>query len=515
MRLFRKKQETYKHAEVNLFDDAEEDAGGEQGKASSVESEDTSGTTNENSFKLSDEYTFRELFDSVFKLGSDCIIDDVAGAICGRISSVEQGQTCFGAPTLNIGIEVIKSSGSVFFRSRKMVGISHYTGKVKLSEMPIRPVLREERIKLKERGKLFVKFGLGSHYLRYTDKMFVRGCFGTAKVSAEGRVMVDTTSCLHFKPNYNALQEAAYHAREVDDVCCSRPTRVSMMSSPSDSGSSDTIPDGSLHLCWPTLAGFSFKAKRWGELAVDALDEISFNDEAFDSLVLDSYSKTLVKSLVGNIHKNMFTDIIDGKSGGCVFLLHGPPGTGKTLTAEAVSETLHRPLYCVDVGELGITPETLEEKLKEILEVAEHWNAVVLIDECDIFLTKRSANDVLRNAMVGIFLRLLEYYDGVLFLTSNRVEQLDDAFQSRISVSLEYNELDAQSRVQVWTNLLKAAGVEEVDVNKLGEYNINGRQIKTAIRLALSLAKTSGEELSSRHLAETISYAMTGAKLEK
>jgi len=36
-----------------------------------------------------------------------------------------------------------------------------------------------------------------------------------------------------------------------------------------------------------------------------------------------------------------------------IFLLHGPPGVGKTLTAEATAETLKKPLYTVNVGELG------------------------------------------------------------------------------------------------------------------------------------------------------------------
>lgn len=60
------------------------------------------------------------------------------------------------------------------------------------------------------------------------------------------------------------------------------------------------------------------------------------------------------------------------------------------------------------MGELGTTVEKLEEKLREILEVAHLWNAVILLDEADIFLEKRSDNDIHRNAMVGIFLRLLE-----------------------------------------------------------------------------------------------------------
>lgn len=116
----------------------------------------------------------------------------------------------------------------------------------------------------------------------------------------------------------------------------------------------------------------------------------------------------------------MDRDIISGKGGGVVFLLHGPPGTGKTLTAESVSEFLKRPLYSVSVGELGTDCKSLEKALSEVLEVATRWNAVILLDEADIFLERRTLQDVTRNALVGIFLRLLEYHTGVLFLTSNR-----------------------------------------------------------------------------------------------
>jgi len=51
--------------------------------------------------------------------------------------------------------------------------------------------------------------------------------------------------------------------------------------------------------------------------------------------------------------------------------------------------------------------------------------------------------------MVGIFLRLLEYHQGVLFLTTNRVKSFDSAFHSRISVALKYPDLDVAQRQQV------------------------------------------------------------------
>jgi SpoVK/Ycf46/Vps4 family AAA+-type ATPase len=157
-------------------------------------------------------------------------------------------------------------------------------------------------------------------------------------------------------------------------------------------------------LAWPTVGGFSFTIKKWGEIALENVSDIVFDDNTFSRLVLNPEKKELIRALV--VHtENAFADIISGKGAGCIFLLHGKPGCGKTLTAEAIAEMLHRPLYSVSVGELGTKTETLETKLRDILEVASVWNAVILIDEADIFLEKRADSDIERNAMVGIFLR--------------------------------------------------------------------------------------------------------------
>jgi SpoVK/Ycf46/Vps4 family AAA+-type ATPase len=218
--------------------------------------------------------------------------------------------------------------------------------------------------------------------------------------------------------------------------------------------------------------------------------------------VLAPEKKELIRSLVVDSSSG-FQDIISGKGGGCIFLLHGEPGVGKTLTAEAVSELLHRPLYSVSVGELGVDIESLEKNLRRILDVAQIWDAVILIDEADIFLEKRG-NDIVRNSLCAVFLRLLEYHQGVMFLTTNRVKEFDPAFYSRISIALRYGNLQAEAREQVWTNLLAAAGIDGLDPAELAEVEINGRQIKTIIRLAQGLARQQGVPVGIQHVNQTL-----------
>jgi len=89
-------------------------------------------------------------------------------------------------------------------------------------------------------------------------------------------------------------------------------------------------------------------------------------------------------------------------------LLSGPPGVGKTLTAESVAEEMRAPLYTISAGDLGTEPQGVEAALGNILEMNTKWNAVLLLDEADVFLEARSAHDLERNKMVSIFLRLLE-----------------------------------------------------------------------------------------------------------
>jgi len=76
----------------------------------------------------------------------------------------------------------------------------------------------------------------------------------------------------------------------------------------------------------------------------------------------------------------------------------------------------------VSAGELGTDSRFLESELQKILDICHAWGAILLLDEADVFLEKRNMHDIHRNALVSIFLRQLEYFQGILFLTTNRVE---------------------------------------------------------------------------------------------
>lgn len=94
--------------------------------------------------------------------------------------------------------------------------------------------------------------------------------------------------------------------------------------------------------------------------------------------------------------------------------------------------------------------------------------------------------------MVSVFLRVLEYYSGILFLTTNRVSTFDEAFKSRIHIPIRYTDLDAGSRMQIWRNFCRkvpgGVDISDAEYEKLAECDFNGRQIKNVIKAAESLA---------------------------
>lgn len=256
----------------------------------------------------------------------------------------------------------------------------------------------------------------------------------------------------------------------------------------------------------PIVVFFNLDKCDWQLGYLKDVSQIQFRENAFDRLVLDNHRKRLVESLV--IYTNSGTqrnvDIIDGKGGGAIFLLDGPPGTGKTLTAEATAEKLERPLYKVGLGELGTNAERMEGKLDQVLNIARRWNAVLLLDEADVFLEKRSTENLTRNAMVAVFLRLMEYYNGILFLTTNRGDNFDPAVLSRVTLALHFKKPTHEGRTIIWRNLLENSDIKvsAKELSNLAELDINGREIKNAINSSQALANADGTEVTYNHIRE-------------
>ncbi|KAJ7458501.1 P-loop containing nucleoside triphosphate hydrolase protein [Mycena latifolia] len=412
----------------------------------------------------------------------------------------------------------IDCDGTNFGLRAERLKIPPFAGSTDIATLPTAPLAlraREAEIRtaLVARGARFQGMRGQRHgeYVGLAIEQHRRG--GDKKFSIRSRVMVDGASYNRIRAEFaweankdTAAEEAASWAEE----SLSADEFTAFKAAQAAEKAARGLTEEEKLLATNILRGFSFAEKKWFLLFIDGFSEIRWNEASFDRLVLADSSKKLIRALVTSHLReegNKFDDIIKGKGRGLVTVLHGSPGVGKTLTAECIAEYSHRPLYVVSSGDLGTSASRLEQELTRILDLAHTWKAVLLIDEADVFLEKRTLTDVNRNALVSVFLRLLEYYEGILFLTTNRVSTFDPAFQSRIHMALKYEDLDASARRILWKDFLGGlsgrADVSDAGFDALAQYAINGRQIKNAVKTAESLAAFDGKPLGLEAL-ETV-----------
>lgn len=218
---------------------------------------------------------------------------------------------------------------------------------------------------------------------------------------------------------------------------------------------------------------------------VEDIKPYAYQPELKEKLVLPPSQTDLIDILTAEMDVLM-DDIVEGKSGGTTVLCAGPPGVGKTLTAEVYSEIIKRPLYRVHSGQLGLNVAEMEKSLKDILTRAQRWGAVMLIDEADVYIKRRDDN-IEMNAVVGVFLRVLEYFNGLLFLTTNRVDDIDEAIVSRCIALIKYHPPKGEDRNRIWQVMCEQFSLE-VDSPTIDQLiatfpDASGRDIKGLAKL--------------------------------
>ncbi|KAM0228596.1 hypothetical protein ACHAP5_011897 [Fusarium lateritium] len=257
---------------------------------------------------------------------------------------------------------------------------------------------------------------------------------------------------------------------------------------------------------------YVLRQRRFAMVDIYSLQAIPPQSTIFDDLQIDMNHKLIVQSLVAahfekqkvQRHRPVLgpvdQDLVRGKGSGLFILLHGVPGVGKTATAEAVAQANNKPLFTITCGDLGLTPEAVDSKLNEVFRLAHLWDCVLLLDEADVFLARRDTHNLQRNALVS----------GIL----------DEAFKSRIHISLYYEPLSRHQTVEIFrVNIRRLRGIEDEKQRQLEGTELeqprlrimaksiidyaqsyydehedtphlrwNGRQIRNAFQIASSLA---------------------------
>ena len=115
----------------------------------------------------------------------------------------------------------------------------------------------------------------------------------------------------------------------------------------------------------------------------------------------------------------------------------------------------------------------------------------------------------------------MEYFSGLLFLTTNRVGKIDDAFMSRLHVAIGYKTLTATARKALWQGFFRKLEREKTDQivitpsakqyvledEEVERIDLNGREIRNALQTAITLAEyeclgASGPDGSTRVIVE-------------
>jgi SpoVK/Ycf46/Vps4 family AAA+-type ATPase len=236
------------------------------------------------------------------------------------------------------------------------------------------------------------------------------------------------------------------------------------------------------------------------ELSDEFLEFSSVQDphSSFESVVLRAKDRERILAVVDDHDRYLSyrskwgidKSISYGK--GSMMLFYGPPGTGKTMTAHAIAKHLGKRILNVDIPTF-IAHRGAELFLPGLFREARLQNAVLFFDECEILFADRRSG----NALTTLLLTELERFEGVALFATNLPKMLDEAFQRRILVRIQFPEPDLQSRSQIWRNLLPKQVPLADDVNfdlLASRFEIAGGYIKNAVLSAVADAVYSDKD---------------------
>lgn len=187
-----------------------------------------------------------------------------------------------------------------------------------------------------------------------------------------------------------------------------------------------------------------------------------------------------------------------------IICLYGPAGTGKTITAQAIAKELEKKIVFSSYAQIESKYVGDGAKnLRKIFEDATSQDAVLFMDECDSFLSKRiestdSGSDKHYNRMSNELFQLLENHSGCIIFATNLLTDIDKAFKSRIIDSIYFPLPDKEGRMKILKkmclpSIIDKVFCEEKELENFAEQldGFSGRDMRKS--LLLSFAEVSDE----------------------
>ena len=240
-----------------------------------------------------------------------------------------------------------------------------------------------------------------------------------------------------------------------------------------------------------TVSDVRWAARTMNRQVLDTLATRVEGDASWAQLIVKDATSRELQLLEGRcLHREQLASTFAGSMPGGMnrgvrALFEGPSGTGKTLAARVLATELGLDLYRVDLAAVvnKYIGET-EKNLSRVLGRAEDLNVVLLLDEGDSLMTRRtevkSANDRFANLETNYLLQRLEHYTGIVVVTTNAGQAIDSAFRRRMDAVVKFHLPDALERWGLWQAHLPIG--HEVDPSALEEiaqrYQLTGGQIR-------------------------------------
>lgn len=261
----------------------------------------------------------------------------------------------------------------------------------------------------------------------------------------------------------------------------------------------------------PLVPCFDLRRHLRMRIHINNLTPYIYDKSVADRLVLPKRDWNMIELLVDHSSNN-FEDIVANKGRSMNVLCAGSPGVGKTASAEVFAEFKKRPLYTIQCAQLGMDAEEVEKNLSVIMDRANRWNAVLLLDEADVYISKRGT-DLNQNAIVGAFLRVLEYTSCILFMTTNLGDSVDDAITSRCIAKLNYHPPGPKDQARIWRILtdLNKLDFSDKEIEKVTTKhpNLTGRDVKNLLKLASFVCQANKKPLDAAMIDYVLEFKPT------
>jgi len=262
------------------------------------------------------------------------------------------------------------------------------------------------------------------------------------------------------------------------------------------------------------IMGFDLHDHQWRELFVSRIKPIVWKPYLFTNLVLSERTKHILRAMVPPPDRSeaLITQEKPNLNQSSIILFHGGLGTGKTSAVEGLAEISQKAIYRLTMADIGTTAPDLEKAFKDAVNLTRTWNCIILIEDADVLVEKRSFQNMEGNAVVATIIKLIDEFRGTLILTSTGERVFDEVFRSCFDFRVQFQPPNMQEKVELWKRFLRESLTAQEynsimqgeELHELLESDLRIREMQKAVSVARRLAMHAGYDMRQEDLVMAI-----------